>query len=162
MYLGENNGNLSETKNVFYSQPFLKMRKFLLGMRKDFLIMSNFYLVEILSEPNSLTIVTSKKILKMSNYVLILSIFFLKMRIRNLQCNNGIIPNKKKVYQANWFKFPEMLRPWSEREGRGPGPRGKSWIYVIAWLHCSCLLFELTYRSQLYLLIYFLLKLAFA
>ena len=60
------------------------MRKFLLDMRKDFLIMSNFYLVEILSEPNSLTIVTSKKILKMSNYVLILS-FFLKMRIRNLQ-----------------------------------------------------------------------------
>ena len=88
MYLGENNGNLSETKNVFYSQPFLKMRKFLLGMRKDFLIMSNFYLVEILSEPNSLTIVTSKKLLKMSNYVLILSIFFLKMRVRNLQCTS--------------------------------------------------------------------------
>ena len=63
-------------KNVIYSQPFLKMRKFLLDMRKDFLIMSNFYLVEILSEPNSLTIVTSKKILKMSIYVLILSIFF--------------------------------------------------------------------------------------
>ena len=66
-------------KNVFFqhvSQSFLKMRKFLLDMRKDFLIMSNFYLVEILSEPNSLTIVTSKKILKMSNYVLILSIFF--------------------------------------------------------------------------------------
>ena len=76
MYLGENNGNLSETKNVIYSQPFLKMKKILLGMKKDFLIMSNFYLVEILSEPNSLTIVTSKKILKMSNYVLILSIFF--------------------------------------------------------------------------------------
>ena len=37
------------------------MRKFLFDMRKDFLIMSNFYLVEILSEPNSLTIVTSKK-----------------------------------------------------------------------------------------------------
>ena len=52
------------------------MRKILLDMGKDFLIMSNFYLVEILSEPNSLTIVTSKKILKMSNYVLILSIFF--------------------------------------------------------------------------------------
>ena len=66
-------------------QPFLKMRKFLLDMRKDFLIMSNFYLVEILGEPNSLTIVTSKKILKMSNYVLILSIFFLIMRIRNFQ-----------------------------------------------------------------------------
>ena len=30
-------------------------------MRKGFLMMSNFYLVEILSEPNSLTIVTSKK-----------------------------------------------------------------------------------------------------
>ena len=37
------------------------MRKFLLDMRKDFLIMSNFYLVEILGEPNSLTIVISKK-----------------------------------------------------------------------------------------------------
>ena len=50
--------------------------------------MSNFYLVENLNQPNNLTIVTSKKILKMSsfylilfnlilfNYVLILSIFF--------------------------------------------------------------------------------------
>ena len=37
------------------------MRKFLLDVKKDFLIMNNFYLVEILSEPNSLTIVTSKK-----------------------------------------------------------------------------------------------------
>ena len=49
---------------------------FLLDMRKDFLIMSNLYLAEILSQPNSLTIVTSKKILKMSNYMLTLSIFF--------------------------------------------------------------------------------------
>ena len=76
MYLVEKNGKLSETKNVFYSEPFLKMRKFFLDMRKDFLIMSNFYLVEILCERNSLTIVTSKTILKMSNYVLILSISF--------------------------------------------------------------------------------------
>ena len=61
MYLGENNGNLSETtKYVIYFHPFLKMRTFLLDMRKDFLTMSNFYLVEILGEPNSLTIVTSK------------------------------------------------------------------------------------------------------
>ena len=37
------------------------MRKFLLDMRKDFLIMSNFYLVEIVGEPNSLAIVTVKK-----------------------------------------------------------------------------------------------------
>ena len=91
MYLGEDNDNLSETKNVFFqhvSQPFLKMRKFLLDMRKDFLIMSNFYLVEILSEPNSLTIVTSKKIFKVSNYMLIFSIFFLITRITNLQCRN--------------------------------------------------------------------------
>ena len=69
------------------------MRQFLLDMRKDFLIMSNFYLVEILSEPNSLTIVTSKKILQMSNYVLILSIFFFKMRIRNLQCTSPLLNN---------------------------------------------------------------------
>ena len=73
----------------FYFQPFLKMRKFLFDMRKDFLIMSNFYLVEILSEPNSRTIVASKKVLKMNNYVLILCIFFLIMRIRNLQCTFG-------------------------------------------------------------------------
>ena len=80
MYLGENNGNLSETKKCFLCQhvshPFLKMRKFLLDMRKDFLIMSNFYLVEILCEPDSLTIVTSTNILKMSNDVLILNFFF--------------------------------------------------------------------------------------
>ena len=80
MYLVENNGNLSEIKKCFLcqhvSQSFLKMRKILLDMRKYFLIMSNFYLVEILSEPNSLTIVTSKNLLKMSNCVLILSIFF--------------------------------------------------------------------------------------
>ena len=83
MYLGENNGNLSKTKkNVVYFQPFLKMRKFLLHMRKDFLVMSNFYLADILCEPNSLTIVPSKKLLKMRNYVLILSIYFLKMKIR--------------------------------------------------------------------------------
>ena len=62
------------------------MRNFLLDMRKDFLTMSNFYLVEILGEPNSLTIVTGKKILKMSNYELSFSIFFLKKRIRNLPC----------------------------------------------------------------------------
>ena len=47
-------------KNVIYFQPFLKMRKLLLDMRKDFLIISNFYLVEILKEPNNITIVTSK------------------------------------------------------------------------------------------------------
>ena len=63
-------------KKAFYSQPFLKMRKFLLDMSKAFLITSNFYIAEILSEPKSLTIVTSKKLFKMSNYVLILSIFF--------------------------------------------------------------------------------------
>ena len=58
MYLGEDNGNLSDTKkNVFYSQPFFKMRQFPLDVRKNFLIMS-------------------KKLLKMSNYALILSIFF--------------------------------------------------------------------------------------
>ena len=89
----------------FYSQPFLKMRKFMLNMTKVFLIMSNFYLVEILSEPNSLTIVTNQKLLKMSNYVLILSIFFLKMRIRNLQCEAwgySIIPPWMKLIYGSW------------------------------------------------------------
>ena len=52
------------------------MRKILLDIRKDFRIMSNLYPVEILREPNRLAIVTSKKIIKISNYVLILSIFF--------------------------------------------------------------------------------------
>ena len=76
-------------KNVFYSQPFLKMRKFLLDMRKDFLIMSNFYLVEILSEPNSLTIVTSKKNTQNEQLCAHFVYFFLIMRIRNLQCTFG-------------------------------------------------------------------------
>ena len=61
------------------------MRKFLLDMSKAFLTISNFYITEILSAPKSLTIATSKKLFKMSNYVLILSIFFLIMRIRNFQ-----------------------------------------------------------------------------
>ena len=74
MYLGENNGNLSETKKKFFSTLY-QNEKCLLDMRKYFLIMSNFYVDKVLSEPNSLTIVTSKKILKMSNYLLILSIF---------------------------------------------------------------------------------------
>ena len=52
------------------------MRKCLLGMTKGFLIMSNFYLIGIVGKLNSLTTVTSKKILKISNYVLTLSIFF--------------------------------------------------------------------------------------
>ena len=65
MYLGENNCNLSETKTCslgqHVSQPFLKMWKFLLAMRKEFISMSNFYYAEILSETISLTIMTSKK-----------------------------------------------------------------------------------------------------
>ena len=62
------------------------MRKFLLDMRRDFLIMSNFYLVEIVGERNSLTIVTSKKILKISNYVLVLSFFF-SLKLESGICN---------------------------------------------------------------------------
>ena len=42
-------------------QPFFKMRKFLLDIRKKFPIMSHCYLLQILSELNRLTIVTSKK-----------------------------------------------------------------------------------------------------
>ena len=76
MYLGENNSNLSEIKKLIFIPNLSQNEKSLLDLRKDFLIMSSFHLVEILNEPNSLTIVTSKKILKMSNYVLILSIFF--------------------------------------------------------------------------------------
>ena len=54
MYLGRNNGNISETK-----KRFLKIRKVLLDMRKGFLIMSNFYLVEIPRESNNIAIVKS-------------------------------------------------------------------------------------------------------
>ena len=103
---------LVRQKNVIFSQPFLKMRKFLLDMRKDFLIMSNFYLVEILSEPNSLTIVTSKKILKMSNYVLILSIFFSKWESCIVVCQkSNILTEFRKhlndVSQRNKLTFSE-------------------------------------------------------
>ena len=78
-------------KNVIYSQPFLKIREILLDMRKKFLIMSNFYLAEILSEPNSLTIVTSKKLLKNEQLCTHFEYFFLIMRIRNVQCNTPAI-----------------------------------------------------------------------
>ena len=72
--------------------------KFLFDMRKDFLIMSNFYLVEILSKPNSLAIVASKTILQMINYVLILSIFFVITRIRDLECK-GYFLNKRYLFE---------------------------------------------------------------
>ena len=85
-------------KKCFFPQPFLKMRKFLFDMRKDFLIMSNFYLVEILSKPNSLAIVASKTILRMINYVLILSIFFVITRIRDLECK-GYFLNKRYLFE---------------------------------------------------------------
>ena len=97
------------------------MRKFLLDMRKYFFMMSNFYLIEVLGEPNSFTIVTSKEVLKMSNYVLILSIFFLKMRIRNLQC---IIINREmkfktygifKCFNLRVFTVPKICSNISNR-----------------------------------------------
>ena len=69
LVLMRKNGNLSEIKAIIFSQLFLKSRKFLLDTRKDFLKTNDFYLVEILSEPNNLTILTSKKILKMTNHV---------------------------------------------------------------------------------------------
>ena len=60
MYLGRNNGNISETKKRFLSQRFLKIRKVLLDMRKGCLIMSNFYLAEIRRESNNIDIVRKK------------------------------------------------------------------------------------------------------
>ena len=60
------------------------MRKFLLDVRKDFLIISNFYLVEILSEPNSLTIVASKKNTRNEQLCAYFAYFFLITRIINL------------------------------------------------------------------------------
>ena len=98
-------------KNVIYSQLFLKMRKFLLDMRKDFLIMSNFYLVEILSEPNSFTIVTSKKILKMSKKCAHFKYFFLIMRIRNLQCiltTKAVIGKPRMLSKFLEYSFSEL------------------------------------------------------
>ena len=68
MCLGKNNDNLSVTKKkCFLSARFRTLSQnedFLFDMRKYFFIISNFYLAEILSEPNSLAIVTSKKPLK--------------------------------------------------------------------------------------------------
>ena len=67
MYLSENNNNLSEKKMFFISKPFSKWEQFCSICEKIFIIMSNFYLVEILNELNSVTLETSKIILKMSN-----------------------------------------------------------------------------------------------
>ena len=88
-------------------------------------IINNFYFAEILSEPNSLTVVTSKKLLKMCNYVLILSIFFLIMRIRNLQCNKCCdcylwrITQLVKVLQSS-LKVPDANTTWLSAECRKP------------------------------------------
>ena len=98
MYLGENNGFLSGTKKMLFSSTLSQNEKIFFDIRKEFLIMSNFYLVEILSDPNSLAIVASKKILKMINYVLILSIFFLITRIRDLECK-GYFLNKRYLFE---------------------------------------------------------------
>ena len=48
---------------------------------------------ENLSEPNSFTMVASRKLLRMSNYVLIFS-FFLIIRMRNLQCRKLSLGDK--------------------------------------------------------------------
>ena len=48
---------------------------------------------ENLSEPNSFTMVASRKLLRMSDYVLIFS-FFLIIRMRNLQCRKLSLGNK--------------------------------------------------------------------
>ena len=81
MYIGKNNGNLIETKRKSFLcqhifQPFLKIGKFLLDMTKCFLIMSNLYLVEILSEPKSLIIEETKKYSKWEIMCLFWVIFF--------------------------------------------------------------------------------------
>ena len=89
------------------------MKNFLLDMRKYFLIMSNFYLFEILNKPNSLTIVKSKKILKMSNYVLILNIFFLIMRIRNLQCGLSKVSPLLIYSLCDHEIFQRRMWPWN-------------------------------------------------
>ena len=72
------------------------MRKFLLDMRKDFLVMSNFYPVEILGKPNSITIVTSKTNTQNEQLCAHFEYFFLKMRIRNLQCSLFYQPKVRK------------------------------------------------------------------
>ena len=124
-------------KNVFYPQPVLKMRKFLLDMRKDFLIMINFYLVKILNEPNSLTVVKSKKILKMSNCVLILSIIFSEWESRTWK-------NLQFLFRFDFFsndcefKGPrlEFTRFW------GPlGCSGKEFVHIFRPQHSSSLIY---------------------
>ena len=103
-------------KKCFPSQPFLKMRKFLLDMTKNFLIMSNSYLVEILNKPNSFTIVTSKNILKMSNYLLILSIFFPIMRIRSFVVYALFESKTSKLENVRIFKHYKILIIESKKE----------------------------------------------
>ena len=59
-----------DKKMCFIPNPFSKWENFCLIWEKIFWNRVIFYFVEILSEQNSLIIVTSKKILKMRNYVL--------------------------------------------------------------------------------------------
>ena len=102
LVLMRKNGNLSEIKAIIFSQLFLKSRKFLLDTRKDFLKTNDFYLVEILSEPNNLTILTSKKILKMTNHVQC-AFWFVKR----------VFDNKT---NPNNFTWPGNWREWKVKD----------------------------------------------
>ena len=79
-------------------------------LSQPFLMISNFYLAEVLRKLYSLTIVTSKKILKMSNYVLILSIFFLITRTRNCSvlCKNYSLKCKGEYQGIFGTKYSRM------------------------------------------------------
>ena len=88
-----------------FPNPFSKWEFFCLIWEKDFPIMSNFYLAEILNEPTSLTIETSKKILKMSSYMLILSIFFSHNENQEFVVYILLKNHKVCIYHSGWYEL---------------------------------------------------------
>ena len=85
-------------KNVFYCQPFHKMRKFLLDMGKDFLIMKNFYLVEMKTDLQ-FYYCDKEKNTQDEQLCAHFAFFFFLIRIRDLQCRCNRRYFKRKVLQ---------------------------------------------------------------
>ena len=60
--------------------------------------------------------------------------------------SNGIIPNNKKVYQAIYFKFPEMLWTWSEHEDWEPGKSNSQDLPGITFCFIQLIMMSLLQR----------------
>ena len=118
------------------------MRKFLLDMRKDFLRMSNFYLVQILGESNSLTIVTSKTILKWAIMCSFWVFFFSKWK--SWICSVWLI----RIYSSWWRPLEGVFRLRLQKTSS----RRLQDVFIktnVRWVHILCTIYSLYIKKNL-------------